>query len=291
MINKILQEKYLMMNRLKNKTRFAPSPSGYLHLGHIFAAKEAQRVATGAGGECLLRIEDIDLMRCREEYAGAIVEDLNWLGFKFSGNILLQSTRFSRYEKFIKILKDMGVLYPCFCTRKNIREELDNISSAPHQMVVDQYPGKCRGLSRVEREDKLSRGLPCSWRLDCKKAGKITGCLEWTDLRHGVHTCCPQELGDMILARKDCPVSYHVAVVVDDFEQGITHVTRGEDLLNSTHVHRLLQALWGFDVPVWYHHELVRDCSGKRLAKRSKSTSIRALKESGLSAEEILSMV
>lgn len=273
------------------RTRFAPSPSGHLHLGHAFAALEARRLADELGGECLIRIEDIDLDRCRPEYVDAIFEDMDWLGIRFDGEVLVQSSRIDQYAGALDQLRQLGVLYPCFCSRKEIARELAEMGRAPQGEMLDPYPGTCRRLGNDERQALMASGKPHSWRLDCRMAADLTGALPWHDLRFGDQICHPEQIGDIILERKDCPASYHVAVVIDDAAQGITHVTRGEDLLASTHVHRTLQALWGLDVPVWYHHKLVTDDSGKRLAKRDRSLSIREMRLSGMTAAQVLRLL
>lgn len=269
-------------------TRFAPSPSGHLHLGHAFAALEARRLADRYGGECLLRIEDIDGERSRQEFVEAIIEDMAWLGIPFDGEVLRQSGRTAFYREGLEHLKKLGVLYPCFCTRSEIARELALMTQAPQGEVIDPYPGTCRCLSADEQRERIEAGRAHSWRLDCRRGADLTGPLEWHDLRFGDRLCRPEAIGDIILGRKDCPASYHVAVVIDDAAQGVTHVTRGEDLLQSTDIHRFLQELWKLPVPLWYHHDLVRDGQGRRLAKRDKSLSIRQMRGSGMTAKEIL---
>lgn len=273
------------------RTRFAPSPSGFLHLGHAFAALEARRLADGNGGECLIRIEDIDRERCRSEYVDAIFEDMEWLGIRFDGDVVFQSERTGKYSAMLEKLKEIGVLYPCFCTRREIAAELSVLGRAPQGELIDPYPGTCRSLTKGERERFIREGRHHSWRLDCRKAAGLTGVLPWRDLKFGDQECVPERIGDIILGRKDCPASYHVAVVTDDGEQGVTHVTRGEDLFQATNVHRLLQEFWGLPVPVWYHHPLVKDSLGRRLAKRDESRSIREMRNSGMSAEDVLSLL
>ena len=201
-------------------TRFAPSPTGRLHLGHALAAWEARSLADRFSGRCVLRMEDIDRTRCRPEFVGGILEDLDWLGIRFDGPMMVQSSRFSAYEHALQALKDRGVLYPCFCTRREIAEEVAAMGGAPQGGRVDVYPGTCRLLDKGRRKELLKSGKPFSWRLDCRAAARITGPLLWRDMRSGDQVCRPEELGDVILGRKDCAASYHIAVVVDDAAQG-----------------------------------------------------------------------
>ena len=270
------------------RTRFAPSPTGRLHLGHVYAAKVARDLAKRSGGEFLLRFEDIDTTRVREEFYVGIEEDLQWLGLEWDGIPLRQTRRLVAYEGALRALESLGVIYPCFCTRKEIESEISRMAGAPHGPEGALYPGICKRLPADERATRLAGGLPFSWRLDVNAAANATGSLTFTDLRHGVIPVDPGLLGDVILARKDIGTSYHLAVTVDDAFQGITHVTRGEDLLASTHVHRLLQVLLGFPEPTYLHHRVLVDEHGKRLAKRHDSLSIRALRESGVSVETVM---
>jgi glutamyl-Q tRNA(Asp) synthetase len=269
-------------------TRFAPSPTGFLHLGHAHAAKVARDFAKQSGGRFLLRFEDIDHTRVRPEYYAAIEEDLRWLGLGWDGPALYQSDRGEAYASALGQLRQLGAAYPCFCTRREIEEEVARITGAPHGPEGALYPGTCRALPDDERQSRLAAGAQPAWRLDAVRAAEITGPLSFTDLRHGIHPADPALLGDVVLARKDIGTSYHLAVVVDDAFQQITHVTRGEDLLASTHVHRLLQALLGLPEPRYLHHALVTDENGIRLAKRHDSLSIRALREGGLEPGEVM---
>ena len=269
-------------------TRFAPSPTGMLHLGHAFAAKVAHDLARRSGGRFLLRFEDIDHTRVRVEFHGAIEDDLRWLGLEWDGPALRQSDRAAAYATALGQLRALGSTYPCFCTRREIEDEVARMTGAPHGPEGALYPGTCRTLSPEERETRLAAGAQPAWRLDAARAAAITGPLDFTDLRHGLQRVDPALLGDVVLARKDIGTSYHLAVVVDDAFQQVTHVTRGEDLLPATHVHRLLQALLGLPEPLYLHHEVVTDEKGVRLAKRHDSLSIRALRDSGLEAAAIL---
>lgn len=272
-------------------TRFAPSPTGRLHLGHALAAWEARSLADRFGGRCVLRVEDIDQTRCRPEYVDGILEDMEWLGIQFDGHMMIQSSRFAAYESALQVLKDRGMLYPCFCTRKEIAAEVAAMGGAPHECTVDSYPGTCRLLKKSQRKELLKSGKPFCWRLDCTAVADMTGPLVWSDMRFGEQVCRPEELGDVILGRKDCPASYHVAVVVDDAAQGVTHVSRGEDLFPVTGIHRALQALLGLPVPQWYHHRLVTDAAGKRLAKRDRSMSLQEMRDAGMRPEDIFRMM
>lgn len=263
-------------------TRFAPSPTGRLHLGHVHAARVAHDLARSRGGRFLLRFEDIDHTRVREEYFGEIEQDLRWLGLGWDGVALRQSDRGAAYAAALDVLRRTGAVYPCFCTRREIEEEVARITGAPHGPEGALYPGTCRSLADGERQARLASAAQPAWRLDATRAAEIAGPLTFTDLRHGLHAVDPGLLGDVVLARKDIGTSYHLAVVVDDAFQQVSHVTRGEDLLPSTHVHRLLQALLGLPEPVYLHHELVTDDLGVRLAKRHDALSIRSLRDSGL---------
>jgi glutamyl-Q tRNA(Asp) synthetase len=269
-------------------TRFAPSPTGRLHLGHAYAAKVACDLAKSLGGRFLLRFEDIDHTRVREDFYREIEEDLGGLGLGWDGPALRQSDRTGAYATALEQLRIQGSVYPCFCTRREIEDEVARITGAPHAPEGALYPGTCRLLSHQERHTRLAAGAQPAWRLDAARAAEITGPLSFTDLRHGRHAVDPGLLGDVILARKDIGTSYHLAVAVDDAFQQVSHVTRGEDLLPSTHVHRLLQALLGLPEPVYLHHELVTDESGVRLAKRHDALSIRALRDRGCESAELL---
>lgn len=268
-------------------TRFAPSPTGLLHLGHALAAQVAWEAAQAEGGMFLVRIEDIDFTRCRPEYETAIFEDLTWLGFAWPEPVWRQSARFPVYAEALRALRNQGVLYPCFCTRQEIAAAI----TAPQGEAALVYPGACRRRSAAERADLIAAGLPYAWRLDAAAALKLTGPLFWEDRKGGRQAVDFTALGDVVLARKDVATSYHLAVTVDDAAQGVTLVTRGEDLFDSTHVHRLLQALLGLPVPQWHHHGLMVDETGKRLAKRDAARSLRSLREAGRTTEGIRAML
>ncbi len=272
-------------------TRFAPSPTGLLHLGHAHAALFAERAARQAGGRFLLRIEDIDRGRCRPAYEAAIAEDLGWLGLAWEAPVLRQSERFAVYRRALARLGEQGFLYPCFCTRKEIQAEIARAGQAPHGPDGALYPGTCRHLSEDERRAGLAEGRPYALRLDVSAAAAAAGPLTWTehgrDLGGAAVAAEPEIHGDVVLARKDVPASYHLAVTIDDSEQGVTLVTRGADLAPATHVHRLLQALLDLPVPRWHHHGLVEDAAGRRLAKRDDAVAIRTLRDQGLSPAEV----
>ena len=271
-------------------TRFAPSPSGALHLGHVHAAFYAWRLAKDSGGRFLLRIEDIDGVRYRPEHERGILEDLAWLGLTWEEPVWRQSDRMEHYAAALATLQAEGLVYPCFCTRKEIREEIARAPSAPHGPEGPHYPGTCRHLGTTARETRMAAGESFALRLDCTAAVKRTGSLVWTDRLAGVQAAEPLSLGDVVLARKDIATSYHLAVTLDDAAQGVTLVTRGEDLFHATHVHRLLQALLDLPVPQWQHHPLLTGPDGERLAKRSGAHSIRNLREAGHSPAEVRAM-
>jgi len=262
-------------------TRFAPSPTGLLHLGHAasacFAADQAQ------GGRFLLRIEDIDQGRCRAEFVVAIFEDLAWLGLSWEPEVRRQSLHFADYAEALDRLAARDLLYPCFCTRADIKE----MAGAPHGPDGPIYPGLCRHLSEGEREARRQSGKPFAVRLKMDEAMRQAGPLDWVDLAAGRQAARPDLFGDVVLARKDTPASYHLAVTWDDAKQGVTLVTRGIDLFPASHLHRLLQALLDLPVPRWHHHPLLTGADGKRLAKRDGAPSIRSLREKGLTPEEV----
>ncbi len=270
------------------RTRFAPSPTGRLHLGHVLAAQVAFSLARDAGGLFLLRHEDIDGPRVREDFYDGIEEDLEWLGLKWDGDALRQTSRSEAYQHALDALRAQNLVYPCFCTRREIQDEWARMAAAPQGPQTPTYPRTCRQLTHLEQQAKLHSGIPHAWRLDSSKASACCGPLTFCDLRAGTTAVNPSLLGDVILARKDIGSAYHLAVVVDDAFQKISHVTRGEDLRSSTHVHRLLQVLLGFPEPIYLHHPLILDEAGKRLAKRNDSLSIKALRQRGLSATEVL---
>ncbi len=268
--------------------RFAPSPSGYLHLGHAWSALQAYEAARREDGRFLLRIEDIDTLRCKREYETAILEDLAWLGLAWEEPVRRQSDHFADYNAALRRLDDMGLVYPCFCSRKQIMAEVAAAGSAPHGPLGLIYPGTCRDLSAAERRERVAAGEEYAMRLDWRAAAALTGPLTWREAGQGIVTVDPFISGDVVLARKETPTSYHLAVTHDDHVQGVTLVTRGEDLFEATHVHRLLQAVLGWDRPDYDHHRLLAGPDGKRLAKREKSLTLAALREAGHSVEDVL---
>ncbi|MFN0076216.1 MAG: tRNA glutamyl-Q(34) synthetase GluQRS [Prosthecobacter sp.] len=268
-------------------TRFAPSPTGWLHLGHAYAAVFAQEAA-GQGGRFLIRLEDIDGTRARPEYEEAIFEDLAWLGLSWETPVRRQSDHFDDYRAALTKLETLGVLYPCFCTRREIQEEIARAGNAPQGPDGPLYPGTCRSRDAAERNERIAAGEAYALRLDVSKAMRLVSHeLAWTDRERGRCKAQPDVFGDVVLARKDTPASYHLAVVVDDALQGITLVTRGEDLMEATHLHRLLQELLGLPVPEWHHHRLITDEKGKRLAKRDDARSLRSLRVAGWTPERV----
>jgi glutamyl-Q tRNA(Asp) synthetase len=263
-------------------TRFAPSPTGRLHLGHAFSALLAHDFARGRGGAFLLRIEDIDPGRSRAEHVDSILEDLAWLGIEWDGEIIFQSERLDLYREALGRLQVLGLVYPCFCTRAAIAVEIAASAAAPHGPDGPLYPGTCRRLAPDERERRAA-AEPHAWRLDMTAAlASLRGAaaLYWYD-DHTEVLAEPQAFGDVVLARKDAPVSYHLAVTVDDSAQGVSDVVRGRDLYAATDVHRLLQALLGLPTPRYHHHVLLRDSGGRRLAKRHGAPTLAELRESG----------
>ena len=260
-------------------TRFAPSPTGRLHLGHAHAALFAAR----AGQRFLLRIKDIDTTRCRPEFVDGIFEDLAWLGLAWETPVRRQSEHFADYAGDLVRLRGMGLLYPCFCTRADIARS----PAAPHGPEGVLYPGRCRALDPALAADRIAAGTSYALRLDVGRALAQSGQLTWRDLDRGEQSAAPETLGDVVLARKEVATSYHLAVTTDDARQGVTVVTRGEDLFHATHVHRLLQALLDLPVPVWRHHGLLRNERGERLAKRDSAATLQALRLTGTTAAEV----
>jgi glutamyl-Q tRNA(Asp) synthetase len=251
-------------------TRFAPSPTGRLHLGHAYSALMAHDYAREEGGTFLLRIEDIDPGRSRPEFVDGIFEDLLWLGLEWDGELLYQSERLPLYAEALARLKGAGLVYPCFCTRADIAAS----ASAPQGPDGPIYPGTCRGLAAPD----LTR--PHAWRLDVATASARAGPLYWMD-GHTEVQAEPGRFGDVVLARKDAPASYHLAVTLDDAAQGVTDVVRGRDLFASTDVHRLLQALLDLPTPLYHHHDLLTDAEGNRLAKRHRAPALADLRAGG----------
>jgi len=281
--------------------RFAPSPNGYLHLGHAYSALLNQDMAGDFGGRLLLRIEDIDAERCRPEYEEAIYEDLRWLGISWVGPVRRQSEHFDDYGAAIAELEAQGLLYPSFESRRELTAlvaELDRQGPWPRDPDgVPIYPGRARKMSAAERERRRNAGEPFALRLAVDAAMARAGALSWTETGAGPHgqtgriTAAPQMWGDVVLARKETPTSYHLAAVVDDALQGATDVVRGRDLFWSTSIHRLLQALLGLPEPTYHHHKLILDEAGQKLSKSTRSTGLRELRAAGLSPLDIRRMV
>lgn len=279
-------------------TRFAPSPTGRLHLGHAFSALTAFDAARAARGTCLLRMEDIDTTRCKPAYEESIFEDLAWLGCHWPTPVRRQSAHFPDYARALDRLAQTGLVYRCFKTRKEIAQE---IARAPHQIGEGPegaiYPGPAEPLSPDEEADRIEAGEPFAWRLSIRAArdhlGEAFNALHFIeegagpDGETGRVKARPEALGDVILARKDVGTSYHLACVHDDALQRVTHVIRGQDLFFATHLHVLLQALLGLPQPTYRHHRLLVGEDGKRFAKRDKSLTIRALREAGRSPAEV----
>lgn len=270
-------------------TRFAPSPTGLLHLGHAFAAITAH----DAGEKFLLRVEDLDATRLRESFVTAIFEDLQWLGLRWQEPVLRQSHRSSAYRQASDKLSAEGFLYPCFCTRREIAEEIARSLEAPHGPDGPIYPGTCRRLSARERKLRIDAGSEYALRLDVANAAARAGPLSFLEYGKGPHgesgliQARPELAGDVVLARKDLPAAYHLAVVVDDAFQSVTLITRGHDLFAATHVQRLLQALLDLPLPSYAHHRLILDGSGRKFSKRDSAVTLRSLRDAGATPQSI----
>ena len=256
-------------------SRFAPSPTGKLHLGHAYSAVIGHSKARESGGKWLLRIEDLDETRSRPEFVNAIYEDLRWLGLESDAPVLVQSQRNGVYEAALRRLRDLGLAYPCFCTRADIAAALE----APHGPKGTHYPGTCRGLP----DDPERRGsTPHSWRLDAERALAGAGLATWAEADGREFQSKRDDFDDVILARKDAPAAYHLACVVDDAASGVNLVARGADLRSSTPIQRLLQMLLGLPEPTYLHHPLVAHSDGRRLAKRDLAPTLAAMREEGV---------
>jgi glutamyl-Q tRNA(Asp) synthetase len=261
-------------------TRFAPSPSGRLHLGHAFSAVLGHERARASGGKFLLRIEDLDPTRCRAEFVDGIMEDLRWLGLEWDGPPLVQSKRTAAYDAALADLKARGLVFACFCTRADIAHSL----TAPHGDAATSYPGTCRTLS----DDPERRATtPHCWRLNSAKALELAGLPSWTESDGTRFEASERDIGDAILARKDAPASYHLSCVVDDAGSGVTTVVRGVDLRASTPIQRLLQTLLGLPEPTYLHHPLVAHADGRRLAKRDLAPTLAAMREGGVDGRRL----
>lgn len=281
--------------------RFAPSPNGYLHLGHAYSALLNHDLAREFGGRLLLRIEDIDVERCRPEYEAAIYEDLRWLGITWVEPVRRQSEHFDDYAAALAELEAQGLLYPSFESRSELSAivaELDRHGHWPRDPDgVPIYPGRARKLSAAERTRRRAAGEPFALRLAMDAAVARAGALRWTETGAGPHgqagivTAAPQLWGDVVLARKETPTSYHLAAVLDDALQGVTDVVRGQDLFWTTSIHRLLQVLLGLPEPTYHHHKLILDDDGHKLSKSTKSTGLRELRATGATPRDIRRMV
>jgi glutamyl-Q tRNA(Asp) synthetase len=275
-------------------TRFAPSPTGHLHLGTAYSALFAA-AAAGPNGRFLLRIEDIDTGRGRPEFEAGIYEDLAWLGLFWETPVRRQSEHFAEYADVVVRMRGDSLLYPCFCTRADIQREVAAAGSAPHLTTIGPdgpvYPGTCRRLTRTEQQRRIDAGTAYALRLRMDEAVAAAGPLSWHDERRGEVRATPDVFGDIVLARKDVPASYHLACTWDDALQGVTLVTRGEDLAPVTHIHRLLQALWKVATPRYHHHKMLLASDGKKLSKRDRPLTLRALRESGKTPADVRALL
>lgn len=283
--------------------RFAPSPNGALHLGHAYSALLNQRLAREAGGELLLRMEDIDTMRCSPALEQAMLEDLHWLGLSWSGPVRRQSAHFDQYAEALQTLRNAELVYPSVMTRGDIKRSVAKKEAGGTVWPADPdgsplYPGEERQWSQTTCQNIEAKGEVRTWRLDMQKClDRLDGDLLWEetgrgwDGEHGSISAHPEIWGDVVLARADTPTSYHLSVVVDDALQGITHVVRGRDLFHATSVHRLLQRLLGLPSPLYHHHDLILDDAGRKLSKSDKDTSLQALRAAGRTRQDIVAMV
>lgn len=262
-------------------TRFAPSPTGQLHVGHGWSALLARDFARAHSGAFRLRIEDIDGSRSRPEHVAGVVDDLRWLGLEWDGPVVLQSERLPVYAEAVARLAEEGLAYPCFCTRAEIAHQIAASASAPHGPDGAVYPGTCAALPPTVRAERIAAGELHAWRLDIAAASARAGPLTWPDMDAGTVAADPLPFGDIVLARKDAPGSYHLCATIDDGWMGVTQVIRSVDLRDATHVHRLLQALLELPTPAYRFHPLLVDASGRRLAKRDQGLTIAALRAQG----------
>ena len=264
--------------------RFAPSPNGHLHLGHAYSALFAHKAAERMGGKFLLRMEDIDPARSKPEFAEAIISDLTWLGLAWDGDVLAQSTRIPAYQEALERLDRQGLIYPCFCTRT----EIAALAEGTDPDGAPIYPGTCRHLPPEEVEKRIADGVPMQIRLDTAEAARRVGMLSFSvagpqpDDRPQIRIARPERWGDVVLKRKDAPASYHLAVVVDDAFQGVTHVTRGAELEAATDIHVLLQMLLGLETPIYTFHRLILGDDGRKLSKSKSAPALKDLRAQGL---------
>ncbi|MBB6508651.1 glutamyl-Q tRNA(Asp) synthetase [Rhizobium soli] len=276
--------------------RFAPSPNGLLHLGHALSAILNHNMALAMNGSFLLRIEDIDLARCTPDYEDAIYRDLSWLGLSWEDPPRRQSEHFETYQEALGRLMDMGLVYPAFMTRGEVKAKVADSEASGATWPRDPdgsplYPQDDRHLSDTERKRLIESGIRYSWRLDMDKAlERVSDALTWREINDGAERLVPADpaaWGDVILSRSDAPSSYHLSVTVDDAAQGITHVVRGMDLYHATSVHRLLQELLGLPQPIYHHHRLILGTDGRKLSKSEGSTGLAALRDAGLGPLDI----
>jgi len=276
-------------------TRFAPSPTGLLHLGHIYAAHQARAKAHDSGGKFLIRLEDIDPQRCRDEYAKSIIEDLTWLGLTPDASIRSQSQHLAEYAATLEALREKDLLYPCFCSRAAIAREAAASAHAPHAPDgAPIYPGTCRDLPPSEAAARIANHAPHLFRLNMRRALACLPAnganLQYFEQSDGWCPCTPDIFGDVVLARREIPASYHLCVTHDDALQNITLVTRGTDLRPATSIHRLLQEILKYPAPQYAHHPLLTAPNGQRLAKRDRAQTIASLRAGGLTPSEILAL-
>jgi glutamyl-Q tRNA(Asp) synthetase len=277
--------------------RFAPSPNGELHLGHAFSAMLGLELSRRAGGRFLLRIEDIDPDRCRPEYENAIYRDLAWLGLEWEEPVRRQSEHMDDYRAATERLRQIGLIYPAFMSRAEVAAATTDPSWPRDPDGAPLYPAADRELAPPEAQARIAAGYPHALRIDVQRAISRAGRLWWREDgdglggKTGIVEADPAIWGDFLIARRDVPTSYHLAVVVDDAGQGITHVVRGQDLYLATVAHRLLQALLGFPDPVYHHHRLITDSTRRKLSKADRATSLRSLREGGATADDIRRLV
>ena len=289
----LLETGRTMTNPSRSLLRFAPSPNGYLHLGHAYSALRNAELARELGGAMLVRIENIDVDRCRTEFEAAIFEDLAWLGVSWQEPVRRQSDHFSDYACALESLTGRGLLYPCFCSRTDVMRNVADRPGWPRDPDGGPlYPGTCRTMSAAERSRRLAAGQHAALRIDMAEAQAQVGArLGWREFGEGGSardvSAEPALWGDAVIARRDIPASYHIAVVIDDALQGITDVVRGEDLFFATSLHRLLQVLLDLPAPDYRHHRLLCDRDGAKLSKSTRAKSIRSLRLDGVSAGDV----